>query len=98
MDNYQKEEVPTMVQIDTKQLCLKIFIPTIIFSSLYVLIGKFCYIPQLLLFCILGTVVLLPMEIAILLKESKKEIGSYSFEIAMFGQKKLPAWIWCKIL
>ena len=81
-----------MIKINAKQLCLKIFIPTIAFSLLYLLIGSFSSIPQLLLFCILGTAVLIPMEIAILLNASKKEIGSYSFKITMFGQEQLPAW------
>lgn len=47
-----------MNQITTKGLLLKIFIPTTIISLLYFILGHFCNIPHLLLFCILGTVIL----------------------------------------
>lgn len=78
--------------INTKQLLMMVFIPTIVFSSLYLLFGQFCHIPHLLLFCVLGTVVLVPMEIGTILYANKKETGIYTFGIAMRGQVKMPPW------
>ncbi|MGF6364463.1 membrane protease YdiL (CAAX protease family) [Aequitasia blattaphilus] len=78
--------------INTKQLLVMVFVPTIVFSSLYLLLGRFCHIPHLLLFCVLGTVVLVPMEIGMLLYAGKKETGVYSFGSVLRGQVKMPAW------
>lgn len=78
--------------INTRQLGVKIFVPTTVFSGLYLFLGQFCKIPHLLLFCILGTIVLVPIEIGILLNASKKETGTYSFESALLAQKKQPLW------
>lgn len=61
-----------MNRIDTKGLLLRIFIPTIIFSLSYLLLGHFCNIPHILLFCILGTVILVPMELGIILSASSE--------------------------
>jgi len=50
-----------MYKIDTKVLLLKIFAPAVVFSLSYLVLGLFCSIPHILLFCILGTVILLPL-------------------------------------
>ena len=81
-----------MRKIDTKGLVLSIFTPTIVLSMSYLLLGHFCNIPHILLFCILGTVILVPMELGIILSASKKENGTYSLKSAFVGQEKLPLW------
>ena len=44
-----------MNKIDTKELLLRIFIPTIVLCLSYLVLGHFCNIPYILLFCVLGT-------------------------------------------
>ena len=75
-----------MNRIDTKGLLLRIFIPTIVLSMSYLILGHFCNIPYILLFCILGTVILVPMEIGIILSAGKKENGVYSLKSAFVGK------------
>lgn len=78
-----------MNKIDTKGLIL-IFVPhTIVLSLSYLLLGNFCNIPHILLFCILGTVTLVPMELGIILSANKRENGAYSLKSAFVGQEKL---------
>lgn len=81
-----------MNKIDTKGLLLRIFIPTIILSLSYLMLGHFCGIPRILLFCILGTFTLVPIELGIILKASKREYGKYSLQSAFAGQEKIPIW------
>lgn len=81
-----------MYTIHPKGLLLRIFIPTSLLSLAYLLLGQFHKIPHLLLFCILGTVVLIPIELGIILSASKKEYGTYSLKSALSGQEKMPAW------
>lgn len=81
-----------MNKIDTKGLILRIFPPTIVLSLSYLLLGNFFNIPHILLFCILGTVTLVPMELGIILSAGKRENGAYSLKSAFVGQEKLPLW------
>lgn len=81
-----------MNKIDTKGLILRIFPPTIVLSLSYLLLGNFCNIPHILLFCILGTVTLVPIELGIILSASKRENGAYSLKSAFVGQENLPLW------
>ena len=81
-----------MEKIDAKGLILRIYAPTIVLSLSYLLLGQFCNIPHILLFCILGTVILAPMELAVILSASKRENGVYSLKSAFVGQEKLPLW------
>ena len=81
-----------MNKIDAKGLILRIFAPTIVLSLSYLILGHFCNMPYILLFCILGTVILVPMESGIILAASKKENGAYSLKSAFVGQEKLPLW------
>ncbi len=81
-----------MNKIDTKELLLKIFAPTIVLSLSYLLLGHFCDIPHILLFCILGTFILVPMELGVILSASKKEYGTYSLKSALHGQEKIAIW------
>ena len=79
-----------MNKIDTKGLLLRILIPTIVLSLSYLMFGYFCSIPHILLFCILGTFTLVPIELGIVLKASKQEYGKYSLQSAFVGQEKMP--------
>lgn len=81
-----------MNKIDTKGLLLKIFIPTIVLSLSYLILGHFCSIPHILLFCILGTFILVPIELGIILEASKSEYGKYSLKSAFAGQEKSSIW------
>ncbi len=81
-----------MNKINTKDLIIKIFLPTTVLTSAYLLLGHFCQMPYLLLFCILGTVTLVPIELGVILSASKKENGTYSLKCAFVGQEKLPIW------
>ena len=71
-----------MEKIDANGLILRIFTPTIVLSLSYLILGHFCNIPHILLFCILGTVILVPMELGIILSASKRENGAYSLKSA----------------
>lgn len=81
-----------MNPLDTKDLIIRIFTPTSLLSLFYLWLGHFTKIPHLLLFCLLGTVILVPIELGIILRASKKEYGSYSLKSAFLGQEKLPVW------
>ena len=81
-----------MNKIDIRGLVLKIFMPTIVLSLSYLILGHFCNIPHILLFCILGTVILVPMELGMVISTSKKEHGTYSLKSAFDEQEKLALW------
>ncbi len=81
-----------MKKIDTKGLLLRIFIPTTALSSAYLLLGHYCNMPHILLFCILGTIILVPIELGTIIYASKKEYGIYSLKSAFVGQEKLAIW------
>ena len=48
--------------------------------------------PHILLFCILGTIILVPMELGMIISASKKEYGTCSLKSALEGQEKLALW------
>ncbi|MCI9408293.1 MAG: CPBP family intramembrane metalloprotease [Oscillospiraceae bacterium] len=79
-------------KMDCKGLILSVFIPTFALSLAYLFLGHFCKIPYILLFCILGTVILVPIELGMILSASKKEYGAYSLKSAFTGQDKFPLW------
>lgn len=81
-----------MNKIDTKGLVIRVFIPTIVLCLSYLILGHFCNMPYILLFCILGTVILVPMELGMIMTASKKEYGTYSLQSAFDGQEKLALW------
>lgn len=81
-----------MNKIDTKGLLLRIFVPAAVLSLSYLLLGHLCNIPHILLFCILGTFTLVPMELGVIISASKKEYGAYSFKSAFAGQEKIAVW------
>lgn len=79
-------------KIDTKGLLIRIFIPTSVLSLTYLLLGYYCKLPHILLFCILGTIILVPIELWIILSVNKKEFGIYSLKSAFVGQEKMSIW------
>ena len=81
-----------MNKINTKGLLLRIFMTTTVLCLSYLILGHFCNIPYILLFCILGTVILVPMELGMIMAASKKEYGTYSLKSAFEGQEKLALW------
>ena len=81
-----------MNKIDTKGLLLRIFVPTTVLSLSYLILGHFCNMPNILLFCILGTIILVPMELGMIISASKKEYGTCSLKSALEGQEKLALW------
>ena len=81
-----------MIKIDTKGILWRIFLPTIVLSFTYLIVGHFCTMPYILLFCILGTFILLPIELGMILSASKKEFGYYSLKSAFVGQEKISIW------
>lgn len=81
-----------MNKIDTKGLLIRILIPTIVLCLSYLILGHFCNMPYILLFCILGTFTLFPIELGMILYASKKEYGTYSLKSAFVGQEKLALW------
>lgn len=81
-----------MAEIDTRGLLLRIFMPTTALSLCYLSAGHFCNMPHILLFCVLGTLILMPIELGIILSESKKEYGAYSLKSAFIRQEKMPVW------
>ena len=76
-----------MNKIDTKGLLLRIFVPTTVLSLSYLILGHFCNMPYILLFCILGTIILVPMELGMIISASKKEYGTCSLKSALEGQE-----------
>lgn len=81
-----------MDKIDIKGLLLRVFIPTMVLSLSYLILGHIWNMPYILLFCILGTFILVPIELGIILSASKKEYGMYSLKSAFTGQEKIAIW------
>lgn len=81
-----------MKTINTTKLLLLIFTPTFVLSVMYFVLAHFIKIPNLLLFCIIATFTMVPIELGIILNASKKETGKYSFASAFTGHEKMPLW------
>lgn len=71
------------------KVILLVFIPTTVLTSIYLLVGYAqTAIPSLILFFLLAMLFLFPVEIAIVLRASKVEFGSYSLRSAFVNQGK----------
>lgn len=81
-----------MKTINTTKLLLLIFTSTFVLSVMYFVLAHFIKIPNLLLFCIIATFTMFPIELGIILNASKKETGKYSFASAFTGHEKMPLW------
>ena len=74
-------------------MLFQVFLPTVVFSSLYLVIGWFCLsIPHILLFCLIALFTMVPIELGFILHDSRKEQGRYSLKSASAGQEKIPLW------
>lgn len=73
-----------------------IFAPTILLTVSYILLGQMQkIIPSLLLFYLLATLILFPIELAIIFNASKKEFGTYSLKSSFVNHEKIS---WKRIL
>lgn len=81
-----------MKTVKKTELLVSIFTPTLVLSVVYFVLGHFIKMPNLLLFCIIGTFTMFPIEIGIILNASKKETGKYSLTSAFAGHEKMPLW------
>ena len=79
-------------KLNTATLLLYIFVPTLLLSGVYLLAGNLFQLPNLLLFCMIGTFTLVPIELGIVCKASKEETGKYSLRSAFVGQQRLKVW------
>jgi len=79
------------------RVLLLVFVPTSLMTLLYGLLGNLVQdtIPALLLFCLVATAVLFPVQLVIMLTASKKAYGRYSLESAFSYHQKLS---WRKII
>jgi membrane protease YdiL (CAAX protease family) len=81
--------VKSAAQTGLKKTLLMVFGTTGLFTALYIIFGKLLpQIPTLLIFCILGILFLLPVEWFLVLRQSKKDFGSYSLKAALIRQEK----------
>lgn len=81
-----------MKTINKTGLLLSVFAPTFVLNVVYFVLGHFIKMPNLLLFCIIATFTMVPIELGIILNTSKKETGKYSLASALAGQEKMPLW------
>jgi membrane protease YdiL (CAAX protease family) len=87
------KEIPQELQktsdLSLLKVILLVFIPTTVFTTIYILVGHAQNaIPSLLLFYVLAMLILFPVELAIVLRASKKEFGVFSFQSAFENQGK----------
>ncbi|QOR36349.1 CPBP family intramembrane metalloprotease [Clostridium sp. 'deep sea'] len=76
------------------KVLLLVFLPTSILTLLYILAGYLNKtIPSLLMFCILAMCILMPIQLWIILRASKKEYGKYGLKSAFTNHQKLRWWI-----
>ncbi|MED9903646.1 MAG: CPBP family intramembrane glutamic endopeptidase [Lachnospiraceae bacterium] len=81
-----------MKTINKTGLLLSVFAPTFVLSVVYFVLGHFIKMPNLLLFCLIATFTMVPIELGIILNTSKKQTGKYSLASALAGQEKMPLW------
>lgn len=81
-----------MNKLNIKGLLIRIFMPAAAISLCYLLLGYRGSIPHILLFCIIGTFTLVPMELGMILAASKREYGTYSLKSAFARQEKAALW------
>ena len=80
--------------LSLRHVLLLIFVPTSLLTVSYVLIGHLVQeaIPSLLLFILLATLVLFPVQLLVVLLASKREYGRYSLKSAFSQHQKLSWW------
>jgi hypothetical protein len=89
----KESNLTTENNISLKKLFGLIFIPTTLLTITYVIAGSLQQtIPSILLFFLLATLILFPIELGVVLLSSKKEYGSYSLKSAFSNYKKMSWW------
>ena len=78
--------------MNLKEVIMKVLEPALIVSISYLVLGHFCKMPHLLLFCFLGSILLVPIELDMIFRAGKKEYGGYSLKSALAGQQKMSVW------
>ncbi|MBI9093985.1 MAG: hypothetical protein JEY71_03785 [Sphaerochaeta sp.] len=92
----KRSNVPLQDDMRLTTLLGLIGIPTILTTTAYVLVGQLQIgIPSILLFFLLTTVILFPLELAVVLFASKRSYGSFSLKSAFANHKKMS---WPKLL
>lgn len=81
-----------MKTISRRGLLLLIFTPTFVLNVVYFVLGHFIKMPNLLLFCVIATFTMMPIELGIIINASKKEMGKYSLASAFVAQEKMALW------
>ena len=81
--------------ISTSKLLAYIFIPPVLTMILYIILSVLFHqvVPTMLLFFIAALMILFPIQIYLILKESKKVYGNYSLKSAFIHQENKPLWL-----
>jgi uncharacterized protein len=89
-----KPDVSVPGNLSLRHVLLLIFLPTSLLTVSYLLIGRLVQetIPSLLLFSLLATLVLFPVQLLVVLLASKREYGQYSLKSAFFQHQALSWW------
>jgi uncharacterized protein len=76
------------------KVLLLIFIPTSLLMLVYIPAGLLLQdtLPSLLLFVLLATIILFPIQLFVVLSASKKEYGTYSLKSAFSNHQKMSWW------
>ena len=66
-----------MNKINTSGLLLRVFLPTVALSALYLLFGWFCRsMPHILLLCLIGLFTMVPLELGFFCTTAKGNTGN----------------------
>ena len=82
-----------MKKLSLSGLLIRVFVPAAVLIILYLIIGINCtFIPHILLFCMIGAVTMVSIELGIILFDSKRQFGRPSLKSAFADYQKLPVW------
>ena len=81
--------------ISTTKLLAYIFVPPVLTMIFYILLSVLFHqvVPTMLLFFVSALMILFPIQIYLILKESKNNYGNYSLKSAFTHQEKKPLWL-----
>jgi uncharacterized protein len=76
------------------QILAYVFIPSVLTTALYIVLSISFHrvLPTILLFFIAATLLLFPLQIVLIMKESKDVYGKYSLRSALDDQRRHPLW------
>lgn len=85
-----KEKLLEKKELSVGKVCALIFIPTLITTGAYIIIGLHWQgIPSIALFYVMTMLILFPFEMGVILIASKKEYGKYSLKPAFVYHEKM---------